>query len=287
MPDGSLAPVRCGASNSCDYCAFLAAVENAALVALDAREHSPPVGGMTTTTHRPDFDLGQLRRAEENLIDYLRRAYGKDVAYCGFLEWTTGKGGHGRMPHLHHLLKGIPREVLQAPERGLSPLEVEISKRWERYTGGAFIVDCRELRTAAGAIAYLSLHHHKREQAAPAGIKHTKRLRPSRNYFDGRIGPLRERVRSLTHDRRVRAAAEQIFMSDFADAMAAAEGSGDYSEAMQLYHHQEDELEQRFVRALEDAKHAPKPQLVSVHEYQRLDDNGELHREVVKVVGPL
>jgi hypothetical protein len=179
---------------------MLTACENAVVLRLDAFSgESFPEIGLTTTTHRPDFEWDLLRECEHNLWRWLRRQYGRQVAYCGFLEWTTGRSWRSsgrRFPHLHHLVKGIPRAELRELER-------EISTRWRDYTGGAWRVDCRPLYTPMGAIAYLVLHHHKQEQGPPSGTKHVKRLRPSRNYMSRPIAELRVQARELLRDERL------------------------------------------------------------------------------------
>src|SRR3954454_18706055 len=93
------------------------------------------------------------------------------------MEWTTGLHSPGRRPHMHALVKGLPGEAAAA-------LEPAISAKWERLTGGAWLVEARELRTPGGAIAYMVGHHHKREQAPPPSMRGVKRMRPSRGYFN-------------------------------------------------------------------------------------------------------
>ncbi|HWE07809.1 MAG TPA: hypothetical protein VG325_00550 [Solirubrobacteraceae bacterium] len=201
---GELVPVRCGRSNSCPACAWLASIENVSVVALDSRREQPTVG-MTLTTKRADFEMARYRRAVEDLFRWLRREFGADVAYLLMMEWTTGSGGHGRLPHGHLLVKRLPDGLDLSPG---CELWRQIKKRWERSTG-AWRVELRELRTPAGAIAYMVGHHHKREQAPPEGWS-GKRFRPSRNYFDRPVGELREAVR---FDRSVHMRSEQLLES--------------------------------------------------------------------------
>lgn len=197
--DGSLGFVRCGASNRCDYCAMIAACENAVVLRLDAFEGEFPRVGLTTTTHRRDFGLDELRASEKRLWRWLRRECGRQVEYCGFVEWTTGRSvrsGGARLPHVHHLVKGLP--PADAPA-----LETELSEEWRRWTGGAWVLECRELRTPMGAIAYLVLHHHKREQGPPPGSRHVRRLRSSRGYMTRPIAEYRAEARELLRDERL------------------------------------------------------------------------------------
>jgi hypothetical protein len=182
----------------------LAAVENVSVVVIDSRREQPTVG-MTLTTRRADFDLVRYRRAVEDLFRWLRREFGPAVAYLLMMEWTTGRGGHGRLPHGHLLVKRLPEGLDLSPG---CELWRQIKKRWERSTG-AWMVELRELRTPAGAIAYMVGHHHKREQAPPEGWS-GKRFRPSRNYFDRPVCELREHVR---FDRAVRMRSERLLES--------------------------------------------------------------------------
>lgn len=190
LPNGELLYVRCGRSNSCPACAWLAAVENVAVVAIDARERQPTVG-MTLTTRRADFNLARYRKAVEHIFRWLRREFGPEVAYLLMMEWTTGKGGHGRLPHGHLLVKGLPDGLDLSPG---CDLWRQLKARWERHTG-AWRVELRELRTPGGAIAYMVGHHHKGEQAPPPSFA-GKRFRPSRNYFERPIAQLREEARA-------------------------------------------------------------------------------------------
>jgi hypothetical protein len=181
---------------------MLTAYENALVVQLDALEGERfPTWGMTTTTHVPDFSMHNLRYCEARVWKYLRGRYGSGIEYLGLVEWTTGARTPGRRPHIHHLVKGLGR----SDSERAAELERELSVRWRDYTGGAWRVECRPLRTPMGAIAYLTLHHYKRTQGPPAGWT-GKRFRPSRGYFDVPVPQLRAEARFLLRDRRIEAA---------------------------------------------------------------------------------
>jgi hypothetical protein len=171
------------------------------VVKLDADQRMPRVG-LTLTTRSPDFDLVAFRRAVENLFRWLRRSF-PEAEYLGVMEWTTGRRTKGRRPHMHALVKGVDPGVA-------TELEAQVSARWLRYTSEAWKVECRPLRTPAGAIAYLTLHHHKREQAPPPGFR-GKRLRPSKGYYSRPIVGLREEARAVLGDKRVRSAVVRAF----------------------------------------------------------------------------
>jgi hypothetical protein len=184
--DGRYMPVRCGRSNSCAYCAWLASRENTLTVALDAKQ-SPPTVGVTLTTQRPGFEMDRFRTATAAVFKRLRRDLGP-VEYCGLMEWTTGRRTPGRRPHMHALVKGVD---------AASTAEVHelVRETWEASTDGAWVVECRPLRSAGGAIAYMVGHHHKSEQAPPEGWS-GKRMRPSRGYFHRPVAEIREQARA-------------------------------------------------------------------------------------------
>jgi hypothetical protein len=239
---------------------MIAACENAVVLGLDALDGEFPRVGITTTTHRPDFGWEALRRAEERLWAWLRHelGYGR-VEYCGFLEWTTGRAPTSRgrrLPHMHHNVKGLP----PADARDL---EQALSERWRKWTGGAWRVECLELRTPGGAIAYLALHHHKREQGPPPGSRHVRRLRCSQGYMNRPIGEYRRQARELLKDERLYAQiVEALDVPDGVD-------SGLLGEL----------LDERIDEARERARFE-RPKLVRVREVPRVDSRtGEVAYE--------
>jgi hypothetical protein len=216
---GQLFPVRCGASNRCWYCAYLIAMENAVVVRLDAEIESPNVG-LTLTTVTPEHDLGRFRRDVEQAFRFIRAKLGTEVGYLGFMEWTTGRGtnsGGHRRAHIHALLK-------RAHPASAAALEPDLADLWQSRTG-ANRVELRELRTAAGAIAYLVHHHHKRDQAPPRGFT-GRRLRPSKNYYSAPISELREEAKSLLRHKRLQRAVMSAMDYDLlADSVGEQEAS--------------------------------------------------------------
>jgi hypothetical protein len=184
------APVPCGRTNSCEYCARRAAIENVLVVGLDAREASAPRHGVTLTTRDPRFDPGRFREAAAQWFRWLRREVGP-VEYLGLVEFTTGRGQRAagaRRMHQHTLLKGLPEEA------DLDELWRQGKRRWEQLTG-AWRIELRELRTAGGAVAYIVGHHEKVSQAPP-GYWKGKRIRPSKGYFVRPVGELRAEVKA-------------------------------------------------------------------------------------------
>lgn len=263
--DGELEYVRCGASNRCDYCAMLAACENAVVVRLDAYDagRPRPVVGITLTTHSPRFSMDELREASRLFWRDVRRDH-PDAQYCGFLEWTQGvtirSGGH-RRPHMHYLVKGVPAAdaIAYAPR---------VSELWRRHTG-AWVVECRPLYTPLGAIAYLTLHHHKREQGPPPGIKRVRRLRASKRYFARPVAELRAEARELLKSERLYA--------ELVNALSVPDG---FPKSIL------DELIAERIDAARASLAYDRPRLVNVHEVQKLDkQSGELSWEFRYVVG--
>jgi LmbE family N-acetylglucosaminyl deacetylase len=312
-------------------------VESALVVKLDSQLRQPTVG-LTTTTRDPAFDFGALRKAEASLWRWLRQTLDLDVQYLGFLEWTSGRGtrsGGHRRPHLHHLVKGIPADhELLAPtalldEAGdvvLDPdgnpvltteLERRVSAKWLEFTADAWVVEVRPLRTPAGAIAYLTLHHHKREQAPPPGFT-GRRLRPSKRYYERPIAELRELARELLSSARVRASARQVVDVEFGGAdrpdeyeldrqltAALVTALRDFRPApatVQLELDPEEppdfdaldderarqELVERLASALAELRERERPELVYVAERDEVDpETGVAHRLATAVLGPV
>lgn len=252
LADGSFAPVRCGRTNSCSACAWLQAVENGIVVALDAATVMPTLG-VTLTTRDPNFDMDRFREASAQLHRGLRKNWA-DLQYLGFLEWTSGKHTPGRRPHLHELVKNISVE-------DAADVELYVAQHWERMTG-AWIVEARPLRTPAGAIAYLTHHHHKKEQAPPPGFK-GRRLRASKGYFTKPVAELRAEARELLADKRLRRSVVMAMdESTNPEELAAA------------------------VDAARESQIENPPQLVRVRERLQIDENtGEVRRIAVETLG--
>lgn len=329
MADGTLEPVRCGASNRCQYCASLAALEAGDVLMLDAKIRMPTVG-LTTTTRDPRFDTEQLKKAERNLWRALRKLM--PLEYCGFVEWTTGEGTHSdgfRRPHIHHLVKGIPldHELMAAAEdpetgellvdrdgRPIPKLEVIVSELWRRYTGDAFVVECRPLKTPLGALKYMALHYRKRAQAPPPTWK-GRRLRPSKGYYEQPVAELRALSRQLNRDQRLSHLAEkavgalilppeeeQKLDAELTTALVAAMrdlsanpldlqlnlnpktdgyGPDQYSE-------ERIELIARTKAIIEEMRERKPAELVRVREVEEVDrETGVTFRRAVAVIGPL
>jgi hypothetical protein len=220
--DGTLGYVRCGASNRCDYCAMLSAVENSVVLQLDAFDGDFARVAITTTTWKPYVDPRSLANAERQLWRALRRDFPM-LDYCGVLEWTPGtaltSGGH-RRPHIHHGVKRMTYDPVDAVVVGeddwgnsierLPRWESHVSTLWRRYSpDGAWRVECAPLRSPMGMIRYMILHHYKRSQAPPPGTRNVKRLRPSigtmtrPGYFNRPVAEYRAQAREMLRDERL------------------------------------------------------------------------------------
>jgi hypothetical protein len=273
LPDGTLVPVRCGASNRCSYCARLSAIENMVVLQLDARENSAPSAVMTLTTVEVRTSNEQLRKSIEQVTRALRRR-SDGLEYCGFVEWTSGqaaRSGGKRRVHVHFLLKGLPPQQL-------APAEAVVRAVWRARTR-AHRVEVRELRAAGGVTAYLALHHEKASQGPPPDWK-GKRLRPSRGYFGGpgQIAHRREQARALLLDRRLRRLAERAVaeLLDGQEVGAWIDGAP------------YDELLERELERVMAEQRFNTPLLVRVQMREHADPaTGELKVEYGDVLGPV
>jgi hypothetical protein len=124
--------------------------------------------------------MARFRVAIAQLFKWLRSELGRELGYLMLMEWTTGSGGHGRLPHAHVLLKRLPPDTDLGPDCALFR---GVRTRWQRYTG-AWRIELRPLLSPAGAVVYMVGHHHKREQAPPKGWS-GRRFRPSVGNRDG------------------------------------------------------------------------------------------------------
>jgi hypothetical protein len=172
----------------CDVCGTRKSRELARVLLADA-ERDPPTFAVTLTTVDPDTPAAVYRQASAAVWKRLRRHYGR-VDYFGFIEFTTGRGtrsGGRRRMHGHYLVKFRDG----APETGEAARLVR--ETWQAITG-AYRIEVAELRTAAGAMSYLALHHQKPQQAPPREWQ-GMRARPSKHYFTRPLAELRKQAR--------------------------------------------------------------------------------------------
>lgn len=161
-----------------------------------------PGYSLTLTTAAPVWDAARYREAKHQTMRALRSEFGR-VEALEFIEQTTGKAprseGH-RRGHGHNLLKGIPAGHVLDLERIVAPV-------WARVMG-ATQTNVSELRSAGGAVAYLTLNlaleKGKASQAPTDLPKGTRTLRATRGYWSLPVEDLRQRAREHHAMRRLR-----------------------------------------------------------------------------------
>jgi hypothetical protein len=179
----------------CLSCGPRRARETARILLLDAQDE-PPTHSITLTTRDPETTAEMYRTGSEAVFRRLRRRYGR-VEYFGRIEFTTGRGplsGGARRIHGHYVVKGLA---------GVACAEAGdvVRESWRRSlarNGSSFEawrIEVAELRTPAGALHYLSLHHAKAGQLPPEGWRGMAE-RPSRGYFARPMAELREEARA-------------------------------------------------------------------------------------------
>jgi hypothetical protein len=188
---------RCRATNLCAYCARLAAVENAEMLALDALHGVAPVMWLCLGTRTASGETRPFYRAREKLLKALRRRWPETQAAC-LVEFTTGyapTAGGERRPHWNVLLKGIPAAWLDEVR--------EIARRvWcahvdalPEYQHGA------PVNEAGGLMRYLALHFLKESQAPPKGWR-GHRLTLTRGYLWRPTAEARQEARAALRLKR-------------------------------------------------------------------------------------
>jgi len=178
--DGELVRGRCKATNQCDYCARLAAVENTEMLALDAMEGNAPEVWCVLTTRTATVCMKLFYEARRQVMKALRRRW-PSCQYASLLEFTTGysaRSGGQRRPHWNLLLKGIPAAECATAEALIKRVwcgQVDASPA-AQYVG--------VIAEAGGLMRYIALHFQKESQSPPEGFS-GQRFNCSRGYFDG------------------------------------------------------------------------------------------------------
>lgn len=165
----------CG-SPRCPKCGAYQALINCGMVFLTSQRMGNPSSVAVLTTKDPEGAIERWSKDVEQVFRGLKRRW-PHVERLGFMEWTTGlarSSGGKRRPHMHLLLRGLPRGEEQAAEQ-------KVREIWERRTG-ANRVEVETLRETECGIRYLALHHGKLEQAPPAGWS-GRAMRPSRGWY--------------------------------------------------------------------------------------------------------
>lgn len=171
-------PGRCRATNLCVYCARLAAVENAEVLALDALHGTAPVVWMVLTTRSTDPDPASFYKSRELLQRAIREHFeGAQFAYL--VEFTTGYGTRSegqRRPHWNVLVKGVQRDQVDALKAIVDAVWCE---REDAEPEGQWVGTIEEM---GGLMRYIALHFQKQEQAPPEGWRGHRFLK-SRGYL--------------------------------------------------------------------------------------------------------
>jgi hypothetical protein len=197
---GELVPGRCKATNLCAYCARLAAVENAEVLAQDAMTNTPPLLWSVLTTRTATIDTGAFKHAREMVLRRVRESWPE--AQCATLiEFSTGLGTHSggdRRPHWNDTWKGIPAD-------SADELHHVIARAWcDRVDAKAKAQHVQPIAEVGGLMRYLALHFQKESQAPPQGWR-GHRFRTSRGYLAESMPEARERAReALRYGREVR-----------------------------------------------------------------------------------
>lgn len=196
--NGTLVRGRCRATNQCDYCARLAAVETAEVLAIDAAESgdAPRVWAVLTTP-RESIAAAEFYLARRKLLEALRRRWGS-VEYAALVEFTTGYGpraGGRRRPHWNLLLKGL------GDGDGAAVLDVIEAVWCPRVAGVRDAQHVGPVAEVGGLMRYLALHFQKQSQQPPKGWR-GHRFMHSRGYLHRPTPELRRRAREQLQLRR-------------------------------------------------------------------------------------
>lgn len=194
---GEVVRGRCRATNLCAYCARLAAVENAEVLALDALAGSAPQLWAVLTTRSTDPDPARFYDSRRLVMRALRRRW-PDAEYASLVEFTTGYGprsGGRRRPHWNLLLKGIPVDALDRVA------DVVRSLWCAREDARPEAQHVAAITEAGGLMRYLALHFQKESQRPPEGWS-GQRFNVSRGYLAGPMAEARERARAALRWKR-------------------------------------------------------------------------------------
>jgi hypothetical protein len=214
---GQLVPGRCKGTNVCEYCAKLAAVENAEVLAQDALSNSAPQVWSVLTTRSTVAEMSAYARAREGVIREVKR-WRPSARRATLIEFTTGMGtgsGGQRRPHWNDIWKDIaPGDVGELHER----TSWAWCKRVDAQPRGQYVGVIAE---TGGLMRYLALHFQKESQQPPKGWR-GQRFNVGRGYLSEPMEQARQRARQALRLRRELWRAEQAGLTGAA-ALEAAE----------------------------------------------------------------
>lgn len=195
---------RCKATNLCEYCAKLAAIENTELLTLDALYGVAPTVYGLLTTRTPTKDMSGFYEARRQIFRAWRRRW-PAVEVAWLLEFTTGRGirsGGLRRPHWNATIKGVPLDQLDQARDVMREV-------WCRHVDALpEHQDLQPIRSAGGLMRYIAMHFQKQSQAPPEGFKGS-RFTYTRGYLWLPAPQAREAARESLRRKRVAWSVEQ------------------------------------------------------------------------------
>lgn len=213
---GQRVPGRCRSTNLCDYCAKLAAVENAEVLAQDALTNAPPLVWTVTTTRSSVASMSAYRVARRAVTRAVLRRW-PDAERATLIEFTTGLGrnaGGVRRPHWNDLWKRIPAddlaELRQVVAQAWCGRDDPRAARVDAELDGQFAGTIEEV---GGLMRYLALHFQKSSQQPPEGWD-SHRFTVTRGYLATPMPAAREAARDALRLRRELHRAERLVVID-------------------------------------------------------------------------
>jgi hypothetical protein len=177
---GELFPGRCRATNRCEYCARLFAVETSEMLLLDAMEDAPTL--YVVLTARELLEKRDCRRHLYQLRKALKRRW-PNVRWAVLAEFQK----RGAL-HLNLVTKGVPADECDE-------FLAEISRLWcarvDAEAAGQWAEPCAD---SVGVVQYGTLHLMKPGQAPPLGWR-GHRYSCTRDYLVRPAAVMREEAR--------------------------------------------------------------------------------------------
>jgi hypothetical protein len=204
---GELHPVRCKATNLCDYCARLSAIETSEMLLLDALEDAPTL--YVVLTARELLEKPACRRHLTQLRRSLRDRW-PDVRWAVLAEFQK----RGAL-HLNLLVKGVPPADLEEFHAAITAawcrrVDAEPAGQWSDV-----------MADRVGVVQYVTLHFMKPAQAPPKGWR-GHRFSCTRDYLVRPASVMREEARQSLRLKRAIWRAERAGLEG-SDALSAAE----------------------------------------------------------------
>jgi hypothetical protein len=194
---GQLVPGRCRATNLCDYCAKLGAVENAEVLAQDALSNSSPLAWTVLGTRSTVASMAAYKYARKHVRRAVTRRW-PDAEVATLVEFTTGYGTRAegkRRPHWNDLWKGVPAEDWEElRDVAAAAWCVHVDAEPRAQHGG-------QVNEIGGLMRYLALHFQKENQQPPHGWR-GHRFTTTRGYLAEPMEQARERARTALRYRR-------------------------------------------------------------------------------------